>query len=161
MDQLRVGVRLPDGSMLDGAGRLEFINVTTERATDSVLVQALVPNPQRLLADGQAVTAVVQAARPEEAIVVPQSALQVDQAGAFVLVVGRDNKVEVKRIGTRRGPAGQMVVTEGLEVGQLVITEGSQRARPGAAVSPRPAEAPPAGAVPAGAVPPPDGARPG
>lgn len=53
-------------------------------------------------------------------------------------MVGQDNKVEVKRIRTTRGPAGQTVVTEGLEVGQLVIIEGSQRARPGAPVAPRP-----------------------
>ncbi|WP_424813076.1 efflux RND transporter periplasmic adaptor subunit [Roseococcus sp. YIM B11640] len=151
----RVNVRLPDGTMMDTQGRLEFINVTSERTTDSVLVQALVPNPHHLLSDAQAVTVSVQAGQSQEAIIIPQSALQIDQAGPFVLTVGADNKVEVRRIQNRPGPAGQIVVTEGLEVGQLVITEGSQRARPGATVTPRPAVPPPAGAVPANA------ARPG
>lgn len=150
-DRIKVSVRLPDGSMLDSTGRFDFIDVTTNRATDSVLVQAMIPNPQKYLVDGQAVTVVVETGDPEQAIVIPQSALQIDQAGSFVLVVGAENKVEVKRVKTTRGLGGQLVVTEGLEVGQLVITEGAQRARPGAAVTPQPAPTTPSGAMPGSA----------
>ncbi|MCA3358007.1 MAG: efflux RND transporter periplasmic adaptor subunit [Roseomonas sp.] len=150
-DRIKVSVRLPDGSMLDSTGRFDFIDVTTNRATDSVLVQAMIPNPQKYLVDGQAVTVVVETGDPEQAIVIPQSALQIDQAGSFVLVVGAENKVEVKRVKTTRGLGGQLVVTEGLEVGQLVITEGAQRARPGAAVTPQPAPTTPSGTMPGSA----------
>ncbi|MBW6399111.1 efflux RND transporter periplasmic adaptor subunit [Roseomonas sp. HJA6] len=149
--EVKVRARLPDGTLMPEAGRIEFIDVAANRSTDSVLVQAVVPNPQRLLTDGQAIAVVIESSNPTEAIVIPQSALQIDQQGPFVLVVGADNRVEVKRIKTAQGPAGQVVVTEGLEVGQLIITEGSQRARPGQPVSPRPQEAPPSGAVPANA----------
>ena len=147
-EQIKVSVRLPDGSMLDSTGRFDFIDVTTNRATDSVLVQAMIPNPQKYLVDGQAVTVVVEEGQPEQAIVIPQSALQIDQAGSFVLVVGAENKVEVKRVKTTRGLGGQLVVTDGLEVGQLVITEGAQRARPGAVVAPQPTPSTPSGAMP-------------
>ena len=147
-DRIKVSVRLPDGSMLDSTGRFDFIDVTTNRATDSVLVQAMIPNPQKHLVDGQAVTVVVETGDPEQAIVIPQSALQIDQAGNFVLIVGAENKVEVKRVKTTRGLGGQLVVTEGLEIGQLVITEGAQRARPGAQVAPQPAPTTPSGAMP-------------
>ncbi|MFM7422439.1 MAG: efflux RND transporter periplasmic adaptor subunit, partial [Alphaproteobacteria bacterium] len=150
-DRIKVRGRLPDGSMLDSTGRFDFIDVTTNRATDSVLVQAMIANPQKLLVDGQAVTVVVEAGDPEQAIVIPQSALQIDQAGSFVLVVGAENKVEVKRVKTARGLGGQLVVTEGLEIGQLVITEGSQRARPGATVAPQPTPNSPSGAMPGAA----------
>ncbi|MFN9336074.1 MAG: efflux RND transporter periplasmic adaptor subunit [Alphaproteobacteria bacterium] len=147
-DRIKVSVRLPDGTMLDSTGRFDFIDVTTNRATDSVLVQAMIPNPQKYLVDGQAVTVVVETGDPEQAIVIPQSALQIDQAGSFVLVVGAENKVEVKRVKTTRGLGGQLVVTEGLEIGQMVITEGAQRARPGAAVTPQPAPTTPSGTMP-------------
>ncbi|MEO3475000.1 efflux RND transporter periplasmic adaptor subunit [Roseomonas sp. CAU 1739] len=150
-DGIRVRARLPDGSLMDTAGRLEFIDVAANRSTDSVLVQAMVPNPNRLLTDGQAIAVVLEAATPAEAIMIPQAALQVDQQGAFVLVVGADNKVEVKRVRTAPGPAGQIVITEGLEVGQLIIVEGSQRARPGQPVTPRSEPPPPSGTVPANA----------
>jgi len=147
-EQIKVRVRLPDGSMLDSTGRFDFVDVTTNRATDSVLVLAMIPNPQKFLVDGQAVTVVVEEGQPEQAIVIPQSALQIDQAGSFVLVVGAENKVEVKRVKTTRGLGGQLVVTEGLEIGQLVITEGAQRARPGATVAPQPMPSSPGGSVP-------------
>ncbi len=150
-DGLRVRARLPDGSLTEQSGRLEFIDVAANRSTDSVLVQAVIPNPGRLLTDGQAIAVVIETAQPQEAIIISQAALQVDQQGAFVLVVGADNKVEVKRVTTAPGPAGQVIVTEGLEAGQLIITEGSQRARPGQPVTPRLQEAPPSGAVPANA----------
>ncbi|MEN9498368.1 MAG: hypothetical protein RIS83_187 [Pseudomonadota bacterium] len=150
-DQIKIRVRLPDGSMLDSTGRFEFIDVKTDRSTDSVLVQALMPNPRSLLVEGQAVTVVAEEGAPEQVITIPQSALQIDQAGAFVLVVGPENKVVVQRIKTARGLGGQLVVTEGLDIGQLIITEGAQRARPGAVVAPQPMPATPGGSFPGAA----------
>jgi membrane fusion protein (multidrug efflux system) len=156
---VQVLVRLPDGTLLPTAGRIDFIDVSANRSTDSVQVVAQVPNAQHLLTDGQAVAVVVRAVQPEQAIVIPQSALQIDQQGAFVLAVGAENKVEVKRIRTTPGPDGQTVVTEGLEPGQLIIVEGSQRARPGQPVTPRQQQAPP-GATPVRAPATPPGATP-
>lgn len=150
-DGLRVRARLPDGTLMDTSGRLEFIDVAANRSTDSVLVQAMMPNPNRLLTDGQAISVLIEAASPTEVIVIPQAALQVDQQGAFVLVVGAENKVEVKRVTTAPGPAGRVVITDGLDVGQLIIVEGSQRARPGQPVTPREEQPLPTGAVPANA----------
>lgn len=147
-DAVQVLVRLPDGTLLGTAGRVDFIDVTANRSTDSVQVVAQVPNAQRLLTDGQAVAVVVREGQPQQAIVIPQSALQIDQQGPFVLLVGAENRVEVKRVRTTAGPDGQTVVTEGLEPGQLIIIEGSQRARPGQPVTPRQQEAPPPGATP-------------
>jgi membrane fusion protein (multidrug efflux system) len=150
-DGIRVRARLPDGTLMEPAGRLEFVDVAANRSTDSVLVQAMLPNPNRLLTDGQAISVVIEAANPTEVILIPQAALQVDQQGAFVLVVGAENKVEIKRVTTSPGPAGQVVVNQGLEVGQMIIVEGSQRARPGQPVTPRSEPPPPTGAVPANA----------
>jgi membrane fusion protein (multidrug efflux system) len=151
-DAVQVLIRLPDNTLLPTAGRIDFIDVTASRSTDSVQVIAQVPNAQRLLTDGQAVAVVVQASQQQEAIVIPQAAVQIDQQGPFVLLVGEGNRVEIRRVRLARGPSGQNVVTEGLEVGQLIITEGSQRARPGQPVAPRPADAPPPGATPASPV---------
>jgi membrane fusion protein, multidrug efflux system len=79
--------------------------------------------------------------------------VQIDQAGTFVLVVAKDNKVEQRRVKLGRGPAGQAVVESGIEAGTLVVTEGAQRARLGALVVPKPATDQPAGGpvvIPAG-----------
>ena len=136
---MQVKIRLPDGSTYGQAGRINFVDAQTDKATDTTVVQAEVPNPDGLLSDGQFVGVSVEGQEPVQAVVIPQSAVQMDQAGAFVLAVGPDNKVEQRRIKLGRGPAGQSVVESGLEPGTSVIIEGSQRARPGSPVSPRPA----------------------
>jgi membrane fusion protein (multidrug efflux system) len=152
-DSLRIRVRLPNGSTYDQVGRINFIDVQTDKATDTALVQAQIPNPAGILSDGQFIGLMVEGDEPQQALVIPQSAVQVDQAGTFVLVVAKDNKVEQRRVKLGRGPAGQAVVESGIEPGALVITEGAQRARPGALVVPKPAAEPPVGGpivVPAG-----------
>jgi membrane fusion protein, multidrug efflux system len=152
-DSLRIRVRLPNGSTYDQVGRINFIDVQTDKATDTALVQAQIPNPAGILSDGQFIGLMVEGDEPQQALVIPQSAVQVDQAGTFVLVVAKDNKVEQRRVKLGRGPAGQAVVESGIEPGTLVITEGAQRARPGAQVVPKPAAEPPASGpivVPAG-----------
>jgi membrane fusion protein (multidrug efflux system) len=136
---LVVRVRLPDDTLYEQPGRISFINVTTDSSTDSTLVQAIVPNHDGLLTDGQVVGVRVETETPREVLVVPQSAVQLDQAGAFVLMVGEGNRVEAKRVRLGRQAAGLAAIEEGLQPGAMVITEGAQRARPGAVVVPRPA----------------------
>ena len=71
----------------------------------------------------------------ESRLLFPQQALQFDQAGPFVLVVDKDNKVQVRRVET--GPASGTNVSigdKGLNAGELVITEGIQKVRPGQVV---------------------------
>jgi membrane fusion protein, multidrug efflux system len=98
-----------------------------------------------VLSDGQFVGLTVETEEPQQVLVIPQSAVQIDQAGPFLLVVGDGNKVEQRRVKLARGPAGQSVVESGVESGMLVITEGAQRARPGSVVAPQPATETPAG----------------
>ena len=51
---------------------------------------------------------------------VPGQALQLDQAGAFVLVVDNENKVQVRRVEIG-GPRGtNMVLRKGLNAGERV-----------------------------------------
>ena len=141
---VRVKVRLADGSVYDQVGAINFVDVQVSTSTDTVAIRAQLPNPKRLLIDGQLVTAVVEAAKPESALVMPTSALQIDQTGRFALVVDADNKVEVRRIEIDQGYNGNIVVTKGLKEGERVITIGAQKVRPQQVVEPTevPAEAP-------------------
>jgi len=136
-----VRVRLPDGSLYDHTGQLNFVDVTTDPGTDTVTLRAEFPNPDGILVDGQYVGVVAQAGEPRSAIVVPQSALQVDQQGVFVMVVDGEKKAQVRRIRTGQQMGPDIVVTEGLKEGDLVITQGVQKIRPGQVVSATPAQA--------------------
>jgi len=137
-----VRVRLPDGSLYDKPGHLDFVDVTTNQGTDTVILRAELPNPDGILVDGQYVGVTAQAGEPQSAIAIPQAALQVDQQGIFVIVVDAAKKAQVRRVETGRSVGAEMVVTKGLEKGDLVITEGIQKVRPGQEVSATPAQSP-------------------
>jgi len=137
---LIVRVRLPDGDLYAEEGRLDFVDVTTDPGTDTVTLRAELPNPDGILVDGQYVGVTVQAGEPESAVVVPQSSLQVDQQGVFVMVIDKEHKAQVRRVQTGTEAGGDIAVTQGLDEGELVITEGVQKIRPGQAVSATPAQ---------------------
>lgn len=127
-------LRLPDGSTYEHAGHLDFVDVTTDPGTDSVTLRVQIPNPDGILVDGQYVGVSLQTSEPTSAILIPQSALQVDQQGVFVLIVDADRKAQVRRLQTGANHGSNVVVTQGLTEGELVIVEGIQKVRPGEAV---------------------------
>lgn len=143
-----VKVRLPDNSLYEHTGNLDFVDVTTNQATDSVTLRAKLPNPDSLLVDGQYVGIVVQSGEPKSGILIPQSALQIDQQGVFVLVVDAAGKAEVRRIQTGEMQGSEIPVTRGLTAGELVITDGAQKVRPGQVVKAVPAQQPEQGTAP-------------
>jgi membrane fusion protein, multidrug efflux system len=96
------------------------------------------------LIDGQFVGVRVERGEPERVLAIPQAAIQVNQAGPYVLVVGNDDKVEARRVRLGALEGVQVVVEDGLNEGEQVIVEGIQKVRPGMAVAvseapPRPA----------------------
>jgi membrane fusion protein (multidrug efflux system) len=117
---------------------MDFVDVTTDQGTDSVTLRAEMPNPDGLLVDGQYVGLVVQSGEPEAAILIPQSAMQLDQQGVFVLIVDAENRAQVRRIQTGPIAGARVAVMKGLKEGELVITEGIQKVRPGQVVKAAP-----------------------
>jgi membrane fusion protein (multidrug efflux system) len=134
---VKAKLRFADGRTYDQTGQINFVDVTVDRATDTVLVRATFSNPSGGLTDGQLVRVTVESGAPQEMVVVPQSALIADQEGVYVFVV-EDGKAVVKRIkpGGERGT--DTVVQEGLSGNEQVIVEGLQGVRPGAAVKASP-----------------------
>ena len=129
-------VRLPDDTLYDHTGVINFVDSRADPNTGTVPVRGEFPNPNRLLLPGGFVTVSASGAEPTLALTVPQAAIQEDQAGRFVLMVGADNQVQIRRIeiGSQQGP--DWVVRSGLEEGDMVIVQGLQRVRPGMAVNP-------------------------
>jgi len=132
----KVKLRLSDGLMYGHVGRIDFVDVQANPATDTVIVRAELPNPDRILKADSLVTAVIETAKPEQALVVPQQAIQIDQGGPYVLTVGGDNKVQVRRFKASAAIDGVVPVKEGLAEGERVITDGVQKVRPGIVVAP-------------------------
>lgn len=135
---VRVRLLLPDGSTYAEPGRLDFGGVQADARTDSVPMRAVFPNPGRLLLDGMGVRVVLELAQPQQALIIPQSALLADQQGSYVFVVEAGNRAAIRRLRTEPRRDGTAVVLEGLTPGETVIAQGQTRIRPGAVVAPRP-----------------------
>jgi membrane fusion protein (multidrug efflux system) len=133
---VKVKLRLGDGSLYAHAGRIDFVDVQVNPGTDTVIVRAELPNPDRILLDDALVTAVIEDAAPLHALVVPQQAIQIDQGGPYVLALDAGNKVQVRRFTSAPAIDGLVPVKEGLAEGDRVIVEGVQKARPGIVVAP-------------------------
>lgn len=139
-DRSKIAVRIhfSDGSAYDQTGRVNFVNISVDRTTDTVLVRASMPNPAGALRDGQLVKVALQTGAPVEKVVVPQAALIADQGGVYVFVV-EDGRAVIRRVKPGSGGTGpDAIIDEGLSGGELVIVDGLQRVRPGIAVRANP-----------------------
>jgi membrane fusion protein, multidrug efflux system len=138
---LAVRIRFSDNSEYGQTGRVNFVDVTVDRATDTVLMRATFANPKGQLIDGQLVRVSVEADKPDEKVLVPQTALIVDQQGTYVFLV-QEGKAAVRRVklGGESGPYA--IVDDGLTGGEQVVVEGMESLRPGAPVVASPAAPP-------------------
>ena len=138
---LTVRIRFSDGSTYAESGRINFVDVTVDRATDTVLVRATFPNPKGTLIDGQLVRVSVEADKPDEKVLVPQTALIIDQQGPYVFLVV-DGKAAIKRVklGGESGPYA--IIDDGLKGGEQVVVQGLESLRAGAPVVASPAPPP-------------------
>src|SRR5205823_2611591 len=90
--QVTIRIKLPNGSVYPHSGVNNFLDVQVDPGTDTVAVRAQVPNPEHLLIPGGVVGVTVERGEPRSALTVPQSAVLLDQAGRYVLVVHAEKK---------------------------------------------------------------------
>ena len=140
--KVRARVRLADGSLYSEKGRIDFLDVQVNPRTDGQTVRAMFPNPDDILTSGQTVRVIIEEKGGNQVLVIPQSAVAIDQAGSYVFVVGQDNKVEQRRVRLGTNRDGVAVVEEGLEPGDRVVVQGQQRIRAGMVVAPQLATSP-------------------
>ena len=144
---LQLELVLADGTVHPHKGRVTTLDRTVDPKTGTIVFEALFPNPEKLLRPGQfgRVRAVVETR--ENAILVPQRAVQETQGQKTVLVVDQGDKVALRTVTLNERIGDLIIVTRGLEGGERVIVEGLQKVRPGMQVKPE--AAPPAGTPPA------------
>src|SRR5947208_8704181 len=140
--KVRARVRLANGSLYSEKGRIDFLDVQVNPRTDGQTVRAMFPNPDDILTSGQTVRVIIEEKGGDKVLVIPETAIAIDQTGPYVFVVAQDDKVEQRRLrlGTRR--AGLAVVEDGLKPDERVVVQGQQRIRAGMTVAPQLAPAP-------------------
>jgi len=145
-NKIKVKLLLEDGSAYPVEGTLEFSDVTVDQTTGSVTLRALFPNPRNELLPGMFVREILEEGIRENAILVPQQGVtHAADGGATALVLGSDNKVELRHLHTDRAIDDQWLVNDGLKMGDRVIVDGLQSVKPGGSAianAPAPSQAP-------------------
>ncbi len=129
-----VEMLMEDGSVYPQAGKIFFTDMAVDPATGAVSLRAEFPNPQRELLPGMFVRLRFPQALADNAIRVPQRAVQANPQGQFVMVVTPDGKAAPLPVKTGGMAGSDFIIAEGLKGGEQVIVNGLQKARPGTPV---------------------------
>ena len=132
-----VDLILSDGSVFPYPGKVDFIDNTANQETNTVNMRAVVPNPEKMLLPGIYVQARLFLCELPDTPLIPEQAVAEDQGGLYVLVVGKENKVEHRKVNSRWTYDGQQIIEKGLKEGEKVIIAGMQMVRPGMVVKPK------------------------
>ncbi|WP_369788828.1 efflux RND transporter periplasmic adaptor subunit [Rouxiella sp. WC2420] len=132
----KVTLILDNGKQFQQQGTLEFSDVTVDETTGSITLRAVFPNPQNYLLPGMFVRARLDEGVNNNALLVPQQGITRNPRGdATAMVVGADNKVELRTVTTQQAIGDKWVVTDGLKPGDKIIVTGLQKVKPGVQVT--------------------------
>jgi len=132
---LRVTAAVASSTHPPVAGKLSFIDNSTDVTTGTIKLKAEFANVDKALWPGQFVNVVLTLAQQNGAIVTPAVALQNGPNGQYVFVVKPDQTVELRPVSVARTEGDDAVVATGLAPGDRVVTTGQLRLAPGMRVS--------------------------
>jgi membrane fusion protein (multidrug efflux system) len=136
--KLVIELFLADGSRYPFLGSFFAINRQVDVRTGTMQVEALFPNPRRLLRPGQFARVHVHLGTRKGALLVPQRAVTELQGSYQVAVLGPGNRVEIRPVKTGDRVGSLWVIEEGLKPGEQVVAEGVQKVKQGVSVIPKP-----------------------
>jgi membrane fusion protein (multidrug efflux system) len=145
---------LADGSVYPHFGTAFPAGREIDPQTGTITMKGAFPNPGGVLRPGQYARVRVETTVMPGALVVPKRAVQELQGLPQLMLVGADDKVEIRTVKTGPVWGSLQVVTEGVKAGERVVVEGFQKARPGMQVAAKPAPAELAGGPPESGPPP-------
>lgn len=133
---------LANGQVYPDKGHIVFVDRAVNQQTGSIRIAGSFPNTRSLLRPGQFARVKAETEMRQNALLVPQDALNEVQGNYQVAVVGADNKIHITNVVL--GPEmGQMqVINSGVKPGDRVVTVGVGKLRDGIPVIPQEQPAP-------------------
>jgi RND family efflux transporter MFP subunit len=130
-----VQVGLANETAFPHEGVMVFVDNALDPTTGTIRSRALLDNHDRQFTPGLFARIRLLGRTQHDAVLVNDSAIGTDQTVRYVLVVGKDNKVEYRPVQLGSVVDGLRVVQSGLTAGEVIVVNGLQRVRPGAQVA--------------------------
>ncbi|CAM5776339.1 MexE family multidrug efflux RND transporter periplasmic adaptor subunit [Labrys miyagiensis] len=137
---VEIGLQNEDG--YPHKGTLSYIAPSLTANTGTLAVRAELDNPGNAILPGYFVRVRVPLASRGDSLLVPDTAIGSDQGGRYVLLVGKDNVVEQRKVEIGQLDGDMRVITSGLDPTDKVVVDGILRAVPGQKVDPQDAGKP-------------------
>src|SRR5271165_6151265 len=142
------------GSKQLDVGTLLAISNQAAPTSGTVQLKAIFPNQQRQLWPGTFVNVDLTTSVVANALTVPTDALQQNDRGQFVYVVGADNRVAARPVEVAQRLHAVALISKGLQAGETVVAQGQYRLTPGTVVAAaKPSDAPNPSTASAGMLP--------
>jgi membrane fusion protein (multidrug efflux system) len=132
---LPLTLTLADGKAWPHEGHIVFVDRQMNQQTGAIRIAASFPNPGNVLRPGQFGRVTAETEIRQNAILVPQLAVQELQGNKQVYVAGPDKKAHIINVTLGPQVGNDWIVTSGLSADQRVITSNVQKLRDGTQVS--------------------------
>jgi membrane fusion protein, multidrug efflux system len=146
---LKVQVWSPADAKDRREGELTFLDNAVQDGTGTIKLRATLPNADRTFWPGQFVNVRLVLQTLKDAVIVPQTAVQIGASGSYVYAVSDKNLAEMRPVKLVQHQGNDDVVVEsGVSAGDRVVTAGHMFVIPGGPVTvlPPPAATPQPGA---------------
>ena len=131
-----LSLKLPNGQEYNQPGTFSFADTQVNETMGTLTLRATFPNPEGIILPGLYVTVQAESTAKTPLPLIPQSSVQQDQGGHFVLVIKPDNTVESRHVELGRRINAMWAVKSGLKPGEQIIVQGLQKVRVGGKVNP-------------------------
>jgi multidrug efflux system membrane fusion protein len=131
---VEIGLQTEDG--YPHKGKLDYVSPQLDTSTGTIELRARVMNTDFALLPGLFVRVRIPIEQIDNALLVSDTAIGSNQSGDYVLVAGKDNVVEQRRIRVGLQSGQFRVVESGLTAEDWVLTSDMQRAAPGTRIDP-------------------------
>jgi len=137
LKQIPIEVGLENETGYPHKGSLDYAYPGVNPSTGTLAVRGILQNSDRALLPGNFLRIRVPLAQEQGALLVPDAAIGSDQGGRYVLVAGKDDIVEQRKVELGQVVGDLRVIVDGLKADDRVVVSGISRAIPGQKVDPQ------------------------
>jgi multidrug efflux system membrane fusion protein len=116
-------------------GKIDFVDNQIRAGAGTIRLRAVFPNADGEYTAGLFARVELRSGNTQPRALIDDKAVGTDLGNKFVYVVGKDKKIEYRRVSTGALVDGLRVVDSGLNAEDVVVVNGLQRVRPGVEVN--------------------------
>src|ERR1700747_3761725 len=136
--RISLKLTLADESTYPHPGKLIFADRQVNVQTGCIQIVGEFPNSKTLLRPGQYARVQAPTGKIDGALLVPQAAVNQQQGTYQVMVIGANNRAQLRTVQVGPKVGTLWVITSGLKPGERVVAVGADKAKEGELVNPAP-----------------------